>query len=68
MLNNDALLFLYFSSKETVLNELYEEKLTAVTHRPRRLITDSEIVELIQLRAKLDLLHTIEKELRGLII
>lgn len=68
MLNNDALLFLYFSSKETVLTELYEQKLTAVTHRPRRSISDNEIVELLQLRAKLDLLHSIEQELRGLII
>lgn len=68
MLNNEVLLFLYFSSKETVLTELYEEKITAVTHRLRRDITDDEIVELIQLRAKLDLLHTIEKDLRGLII
>lgn len=68
MLNNDALLFLYFSSKETVLTELYEEKLTAVTHRLRRDISDDEIVELIQLRAKLDLLHSIESELRRLIL
>ncbi len=68
MLNNDVLLFLYFSQKETVLTELYEQKLTAVTHRPRRDIKDDEIVELLQLRAKLDLLHTIETELRGLII
>lgn len=68
MLNNDVLLFLYFSQKETVLTELYEQKLTAVTHRPRRDIKDDEVVELIQLRAKLDLLHSIEKELRGLII
>lgn len=68
MLNNDVLLFLYFSQKETVLTELYEQKLTAVTHRPRRDIKDDEIVELLQLRAKLDLLHSIEQELRGLII
>ena len=68
MLNNDVLLFLYFSQKETVLTELYEQKLTAVTHRPRRDIKDDEVVELIQLRAKLDLLHSIEQELRGLII
>lgn len=68
MLNNSTLLFLYFSSKETILEELYENKLTAITHRLRRDIKDDEVVELIQLRAKLDLLHTIEKELRGLII
>lgn len=68
MLNIEILLFLYFSSKETVLTELYEQKLTAVTHRLRRDISDDEIVELLQLRAKLDLLHSIEAELRGLII